>query len=459
MSTTLEPTLTLADLRAQISGVVIGPDDPEYDTARAVHSPEFDCRPMAVVRPVNARDVARIVGLARRSGVELAVRSGGHSVVGHSTTDGGIVLELSAMKALDIDVDARTVWAQTGLTAGEVTRAVGAHGLAIGFGDAGTVGIGGLTLGGGIGYLVRKYGLTIDNLLAAEVVTADGDILYVDSNHHPDLFWAIRGGGGNFGVVTSFQYRLHPVDLVTGGMLVLPATAETIAELAAVAEAASEDLSLIANIMPAPPLPFIPASEVGKLVMVLMLVHAGPQEDAERELGQLRSIADPIVDLTRPLRYAEMFPEVEPELPKLSALRTLFLDRIDTAVAADAVSRMQASGSPLPFAQLRILGGAAARIPLDATAFAHRARRAMLSFGVLMATPDELPRYEAWSQETVSAFRQGESAAYVNFSGDDGPEALRAAYPPATWQRLSEVKRRYDPDNLFRLNHNIPPSD
>src|ERR687894_1370849 len=224
--------LDVADIRefaSNVRGQLIRPGDGGYDEARAVFYGGIDRRPALIVRAKDATDVSRVVALARESGLELAVRSGGHSVAGHGTTEGGIVLDLSEMKGLEIDVEGRTAWAETGLTAGEYTNAAGAHGLATGFGDTGSVGIGGLTLGGGAGFLVRKYGLTIDDLVAAELVTADGELLRVDTETEPDLFWAIRGGGGNFGVATRFQFRLHPVDTVVGGMLILPATPELIA--------------------------------------------------------------------------------------------------------------------------------------------------------------------------------------------------------------------------------------
>src|SRR5512145_2811448 len=230
-------TISIPQLRSDFRGAVIAPGDAEYDRARTVFYGGIDRHPAVIIKPVDAEEVARIVSLARETGMELAVRSGGHSTAGHSVSEGGIVLDLSAMKDLQIDTKARTAWAETGLTAGEVTTAAAAHGLAVGFGDTGSVGIGGITLGGGVGYLVRKYGLTIDNLLAAEVVTADGQVLRVDAENHPDLFWAIRGGGGNFGVVTRFQYRLHPLETVLGGMLILPATPEIIRNFIAAADA------------------------------------------------------------------------------------------------------------------------------------------------------------------------------------------------------------------------------
>jgi FAD/FMN-containing dehydrogenase len=243
-------TVSIRQLRA-LDGRVIIPGDAAYDQARTVFDGGIDRHPAVIIRPADATEVAQVVALARDTGLELAVRSGGHSLAGHSTTNGGIVLDLSQMKALDIDLERRTAWAQTGLTSGEYTTAMGAHGLTTGFGDTGSVGIGGITLGGGIGYLVRKHGLTIDNLLAAELVTPDGRLLRTDAETQPELFWAIRGGGGNFGVATRFRFRLHPVDTVVGGMLILPATPQVISGFVAEAQAAPEELST--NVMPAPP--------------------------------------------------------------------------------------------------------------------------------------------------------------------------------------------------------------
>jgi FAD/FMN-containing dehydrogenase len=265
----------VSDLRETLNGHVITPAHVGYEQARTLFYGGFDHRPAAIVRPTGVGDVARVVRLASEAGLELAVRSGGHSSVGHSTSDGGVVIDLSAMKALTIDPVGRTAWAEAGLRAGEYTAAVGAHGLATGFGDTASVGVGGITLGGGVGFLVRRHGLTIDSVLAAEVVTADGQIRRADPKTHPDLFWAIRGGGGNFGIATRLRYRLHAVDTVVGGTLVLPATPEVIAGFVAEADAAPEDLSTIANIMPAPPLPFVPDGQHGQLVVMAQLAYAG----------------------------------------------------------------------------------------------------------------------------------------------------------------------------------------
>src|SRR4029453_8174495 len=291
-------TLSIPQLRAALNGRVIALGDPGYDRTRALFTGGLeDLRPAVIVRVADAADVARVVALAHESGLELAVRSGGHSGAGHSSTDGGIVLGRRDMTALEIDPQTRTAWAETGLSAAAYSTAAAAHGLATGFGDTGSVGIGGITLGGGIGYLVRKHGLTVDDLLAADIVTADGRLLRTAAHHHPDLFWAIRGGGGNFGVATRFQYRLHPVPSIVGGMLLLPASAGVVAEFIALAEAAPGGVSMIANVMPAPPLPFVPAERHGQLVILAIMAYAGPTEAGEHAVAPFRALAAPIADL------------------------------------------------------------------------------------------------------------------------------------------------------------------
>src|SRR3954471_8025326 len=272
----------MSSLRADLDGRVITPDDPGYDDARGVFFTGFDGRPAAVVRVAGASDVSRVVNLAHETGAELAVRGGGHGRAGYGTSEGGIVLDLSAMNGVEIDAEGRTAWAQSGVKAGEYTKATGEHGLATGLGDTATVGVGGITLSGGVGFLVRRYGLTIDDVLGAEVVTADGEILEVDEQTHADLFWALRGGGGNFGVATRLRFRLHEIHRVVGGMLVLPASAEVIAGLVDAADAAPEELSMIANIIKAPPMPFVPAERHGKPVVMALMVFAGDAAAGER---------------------------------------------------------------------------------------------------------------------------------------------------------------------------------
>ena len=457
MSSISTSSISIPRLRDSFDGRVTAPDDAGYDQARKVFYGKYDRRPAAIVRPVDAAEVAQVVTLAADSGLELAVRSGGHSLAGHSVSEGGIVLDLSEMTALDLDLEGRTAWAQTGLTAGAYTTAVGGHGLATGFGDTASVGIGGLTLGGGVGFLVRGHGLTIDNLLAAEVVTADGRVLQVDAETHPDLFWAIRGGGGNFGVATRFRYRLHELPSIVGGMLLLPGNAEVIEALVATAEAAPEELSLIANVMVAPPMPFLPPAAHGQLVVMTLLCYAGDAEAGERALAPFRALADPIADMVQPMPYAGLFePADDMEVVEESA-RSLFMDGVDSRAATAIVEQLRATTAPMAVAQLRVLGGAMARVPAEATAFAHRDRRVMAGVGCVYQDAGERPTHEAWADGFAAALRGG-PGVYVNFLSNEGPDRVREAYPGRTWDRLVEVKRRYDPGNLFRLNQNIPPT-
>ena len=449
----------LDELHARVEGRVIGPDDEDYDRARAVFYGGFEgVKPSVIVRAARPGDVSTVVTFARDRGVELAVRSGGHSPAGHGTTDGGIVLDLGELKGLEIDADRRTAWAETGLTALEVSTAAAKHDLAIGFGDTGSVGIGGITLGGGVGYLVRKQGLTIDSLLAAEIVTADGETHLVDEDHEPDLFWAIRGGGGNLGVATRFRYRLHELPGIVGGMLILPASPEVIAGFMAEAEGAPEELSAIANVMVAPPLPFLPPDAAGSLVLMSLMCFAGDAEAGERALAPFRSLATPIVDQLRPMPYPEIYPPEDDSYHPTAAGRTMFLDRVDLGTAETIVERLQASDAVVRVTQLRTLGGAMARVPAEATAFAHRSSRIMANVAAFYEGEADRPAKQAWVDGSAEALQQGDEGAYVGFLVEEGEERVRAAYPGSTWDRLAEVKRRYDPTNVFRRNQNVPPA-
>jgi FAD/FMN-containing dehydrogenase len=448
----------IPELRAALDGRVIAPGDAAYDEARGVFYRGIDRRPAAVIRVAGADDAARVVNLARDTELELAVRSGGHSAAGHGTSDGGVVLDLSEMRGLDVDLDGRTAWAETGLTAAEYATAAGAHGLATGFGDAGTVGIGGITLGGGVGFLVRKHGLTIDDLIGAELVTADGELVRVDAENEPDLFWAIRGGGGNFGVVTRLQLRLHELDQIVGGMLMLPASPKVIASFVDAAEAAPEELSAIANVMLAPPMPFVPAEHHGKPIVMTLVAHAGGGEAGERAVAPFRALATPLADMVRPMRYAEMYELGEGPHPVAAAARTMFVESIDRDTAATILDRLQAATAPMAAVQLRVLGGALARVPADATAFAHRERRMMVNVAAMYEQREEAATHEAWVAGVADALGP-EYGAYVGFLGDEGQARVREAYPGTTWDRLRAIKARHDPTNVFRLNQNIPPAD
>ncbi|HEY6609432.1 MAG TPA: FAD-binding oxidoreductase [Candidatus Limnocylindria bacterium] len=443
----------------EVAGRVIMPGDADYDSARAVMMGGIERHPAAIVRVADAADVARVIAYARATGTELAVRSGGHSGAAHSTTEGGIVIDLRDLRTLEIDAEARTVRAGTGLTAAEVSSAAAEHGLAIGFGDTGTVGIGGITLGGGVGYLSRRDGLTIDNLLGAEIVTADGQVLDVDADTHPDLFWAIRGGGGNFGVATRFTYRLSQLDGVVGGMLVLPATPETVAGWIAADEAAADELSSIANVMSCPPMPMVPEEHHGSLVIFGMIAWSGRREDGDAAIAPFRALATPLADLVQPIGYPEMLPPEDADYHPTAVATNLFIRSVDETVAGVILEALAASDAPMRAVQLRVQGGAIARVPAEATAYAHRSSPIMVNIAALYEGPDDRAPKQAWVDQLSATLDQGVAGAYVNFVGDEGPDRVRAAYPPATFERLAAVKAVYDPTNLFRLNQNVPPAD
>ena len=464
----------IAALRSEVEGTVIEPGDEGYDAARTIVMGGIDRHPAAIVQVAGVEDIRRVLAVARETGVELAVRSGGHSGAGYGTTEGGLVIDLRKLRGIEIDPAARTAWAEPGLTAADVSKAAGEHGLAIGFGDTGTVGIGGITTGGGIGYLVRKHGLTIDNLLAADVITADGELRRADAATNPDLFWAIRGGGGNVGIVTRFQYRLAELPQVVGGMLFLPVSAEIIERFIQLADEAPEEMSTIANVMPCPPMPMVDQAWHGKLVIFGLMCFAGGAEAGEaafrpfRELSKLAGLDQPIADLVRPMTYPEMFPEEpggeggEGEYHPLAVSKNLLIDRVDRATAEVIMDRLEKLDAPVRVAQLRVMGGAMARVPWDATAFAHRRFKVLVNVAAFYTDEADRVEKDAWMQEFSAAIQAASGAtsscAYVNFVNDEGPERVHDVYPEATYQRLAEIKRTYDPQNVFRLNQNVPPA-
>jgi FAD/FMN-containing dehydrogenase len=362
------------------------------------------------------------------------------------------------MKDLDIDADAKTAWVGAGIKAGEYTTATGEQGLVTGLGDSGSVGLGGITLAGGVGFLVRKNGLTIDDLLAAELVTADGELVEVSEDSEPDLFWAIRGGESNFGIATRFKLRLHEISEIVGGMLILPATPEVVTGFLDAADAAPEELSTIANIMVAPPMPMIPEEAHGKPVLMGLFAYVGPVDQADSVFAPFRALADPYADMVRPMRYPELYEGPEPE-PQLASGANFFKDAIEPAHAEAILEELPKSTAMMKAVQLRVLGGALARVPNDASAFAHRDRRLMVNISAMYADPGEQETHQAWVDGLGEALGKNGAGGYVGFLGDEDEETLRAAYPGGTWERLQGLKRRYDPDNLFRLNHNIPPAD
>jgi FAD/FMN-containing dehydrogenase len=451
---------SIPELRARLLGEVVAPNDLRYESARLVVNAAVDRRPALIVRAADSADVVLAVSFARAEGLELAVRGGGHSFAGHGTSDGGLVLDMSNMRALHVDPQRRIAQAQAGLTAEQYTADTARHGLTTGLGDSGSVGIAGLTLGGGIGWLVRKHGLTIDDLLAAELVTADGDRLHVDSEQHPDLFWALRGGGGNFGVITRLQYRLHAIDTILGGMLILPASTGTLSSFIAAAAAAPDELSTIAILVALPPLPFVPSEHHGRLALMVRLAYAGDLEKGQEAIAPLRALATPLADAITPMPYQQMYAADGPGPGRVRrATRSMFLDDFDEYAEATILDRVQARPSPMSAVEIRVLGGAMARVPADATAFSHRERRLMVTFGAGYQDLAQAVSHETWVADSLDAMRPAAHGVHVSFLADEGTARVHEAYPEATYRRLAAIKRRYDPTNLFRVNQNIAPHD
>jgi FAD/FMN-containing dehydrogenase len=450
------PIIKLQDLANQIKGNIILPEDADYDKARRAFSGEIDRKPRAIVRVVDAEDIRKTILFARENNLELSIRSGGHSATGASIINDAIVIDLRGMKKIDVDMATKTAWVETGLTAGEVTVELDKYNLALGFGDTGSVGVGGITLGGGVGFLVRKFGLTIDNLLAAEIITADGHILQTDKDHDPDLFWAIRGGGGNFGVATKFKFQLHDLADCYGGLLFLPATPEVIWKSVNIAKEAPEELSVIYNIMPLPPMPFVPAEHHGKLSIMAMIVYAGDPKEGEKVVAPIRALAAPFADILKPMRYKDIyFPENDDYHPKAVA-KNMHLDHIDEKLAEKILAHLNSLDAPMKALQLRVLGGAMNRIASDATAYAHRTSAIMANIATFYELEEEKLQRIIWVDEFLKLLDQGDPAVYVNFLGPhDEKGRILNAYPGMTWGRLLEIKKRYDPTNFFHNNANI----
>jgi FAD/FMN-containing dehydrogenase len=366
------------------------------------------------------------------------------------------------MRTLDLDPEARVVRIGPGLTWGEVSWDLQPYGLAVPSGDTGSVGVGGLTTGGGIGWLVRKYGLTVDSLLSAEIVTADGRLLCASEDENSDLFWAVRGGGGNFGVVTRFEFRAHPAGTVIAGAVVYDAAQarDVLAGWARYAAEAPEELSTIVFIMHAPPLPFLPAAMHGKRIIAIGVCCLGELEAAQRTVEPLRRLGTPIADVTGPAPYPAVYALTEgiPSHGFNLEVRSVLLRRLGGGAFETILRYIESMAPPMDLLQLRVLGGAMARVPADATAFAHRDKEFMATAISLWADPTETDMRRSW----VERFRQGmepfSDGLYVNFLGDEGPERVISAYGPETYRRLAVLKRRYDPANLFRGNQNIEPA-
>jgi FAD/FMN-containing dehydrogenase len=458
---TLHLAAAPADLAAfarALRGRLVRPGDPSYEEESQVWNSALQGAPLAIVRAADAGDVATAVGFACRNDIDIAVRSGGHSIAGHSTGDGVLVIDMRDFRGLHVDLAQGTVWAGAGLTAGEVTAALSEHGMAVPFGDTPTVGIAGLTLGGGIGWLARKHGLAIDHLQAVEIVTADGEVRTASATEHPDLFWALRGGGGNFGIVTRFQYRMVPVGQVLGGAIFLPPTRDVLRSLVPIAGSAPEELTTIGFLMPTPPVPFVPEERHGQPSLVLMFVYAGDPAEGQKAIAPFLEVAEPYGIAAMPMPYPGIY-EFTKEGGERgpSTTRSVFLDVLDDE-SIDAILEAVDRAPEAFMIQLRVFGGAMARVPVDATAFAHRTANAQVTVITPFTDPARVDEAVAWNRGLYAALEPKSTGTYVNFLEDEGEDRIRAAYPDTTYRRLATVKRRYDPRNAFHRNQNVRPA-
>ena len=449
-------------LRATMRGPVLAPGDPGYDAARRVWNGSINKHPALVARCTGVADVIAALRVAASHDLPVSVRGGGHSFAGFGTCDDGLVIDLVLMKGIRVDPRTRRVIAQGGVTWGDLDHETAAFGLATTGGLISTTGIGGLTLGGGIGWLMRKHGLACDNLVAADVVTADGQMLHVSGDEHPDLFWALRGGGGNFGIVTAFEYQLHPVSTVLAGALVCPGerAAEVMKHYAEWAADEPDELCTLVEFATAPDADFIPQAHRGKPAVFVVLCHCGPLADAEAAVGRLRDALPVIADLVEPMPYPAMQSFFDEDYPAglWSYTKSHYLDNLDSA-AVDALAAAAAALPGRSFIDLHHLEGAPSRTDPQTAAFDHRKARYAVVFGGVCEDEAGFADCRAWAQEHWSALAShATGSAYSNFMADADDDAVRAAWGPEKYKRLVAVKRRYDPANRFRFNHNIPPA-
>jgi FAD/FMN-containing dehydrogenase len=450
--TFLLETPALESLRAGMRGQVLGPADAGYETARKVHNGMIDKRPAVIARCTGVADVMTALAFGIDQRLPVAVRGGGHNVAGKAVCDDGIVIDLSSMKGMRVDPAARVARAQAGLTWGEFDRETQAFGLATTGGAVSTTGIAGLTLGGGIGWLQRMYGLTCDNLLSADVVTADGRLLTASATDNADLFWGLRGGGGNFGIVTSFDYQLHEIGPVLAGPAVYPFSAATsvFRFYRDYTASAPDDVFLEFGMATLPD---------GQRVIMLFAVYVGPPEAGEAVVQPIREFGSPLEVAIVPMSYCDVQRAYDGDFPfgllnywKSSNLRELSDDAIDTMIAF-----METAPSDRPMVIIDQFGGAVARVPNDATAFGHRDAAYDLIIAAIWSDPSEQEAHIDWARRFWDAMQPYASGdVYVNYLSEEGDERVRAAYGHH-YARLVELKRRYDPQNVFQHNQNITP--
>ena len=454
MSTAVQEEL-VQNLRSRVSGSVLDAEDLRYDEVRAVHNGLIDRRPLVIVRAADARDVVAALAAARSAGLEVSVRGGGHNVAGRAVTDGGLMIDLAEMRAIEVDPERRTATAQGGVTWAELNDATAAHGLAVTGGVVSSTGIAGLTLGGGLGWLMGTHGLAADNLEAVELVTAAEDVLSVDGVHHPDLLWALRGGGGNFGVATALTYRLHPLDSVTGGLIAHPLDAggDLLRFYRQALADASDDLTVFAGLVHAP-------DGSGMKLAALVVFHAGDAEAAERELAPFKAFGSPLMTEVGPMPYPVMNTLLDGGFPDgaLNYWLSSFTRGLPDALIDTAVERFASTPSPMTSMLFEHFHGAVTRVGRTETAVPHREPGWNLLIPSVWTEPARTEENIRWTRETHAALQPHLSARrWLNYLGDDqGDDAIRAAYGP-NYERLQEIKRRYDPGNVFHLNHNISP--
>ena len=457
---------TIRELEIGLTGSVVGPGDPSYETARRVWNHAIDKQPALIVRAASTGDVVRAVGFARSEGRPIAIRGGAHSVAGFSTCDEGIVIDLGHMNDVRVDVESRRVFAGGGTRWKTFDAAAQQHGLATTGGMVSSTGIGGLTLGGGIGHLVRKYGLTCDNLLSVELVTADGSVVHASESQNSELFCALRGGGGNFGIVTNFELAVHPLGpLVLGGVIFYPGTQATqvMKSWRDLLPNVPDELSTAVSLATAPPAPFIPEEWHNMKVTVVIVCWAGDLAGGEHVVKPLRTLGTPITDLVGPIPYLDLQQLLDPAWGAGAGnyYTSAFLGRLpDDAIETLAHYHWRSADLPV-LAELHIhhLGGAVARVPAGSTAFTNRRSPFLLNCAVRTPDPADLPQHLAWARAARNAISiYGKGEAYVNFTGEEGKSNVRASYSPTIYARLQAVKDQYDPYNVFRFNLNIPPN-
>ena len=452
---------TVQELRESVRGDVVTARDAEYDEARSVWNGAHDARPAVIVRCTGVADVIASVGFARSNDLEIAVRGGGHSIAGFSTCDDGIVIDLSLMNEVRVDPSAQRAYVGPGAVWGDVDHETQAHGLATTGGLVSTTGVAGFTLGGGIGWTMRKFGLACDNLVAADLVTADGRLLHTSESENPNLLWGLRGGGGNFGIVTQFELALHPLGpTVYAGPVFYPAEAAEplLRAFRTWSETAPDDVTALVNLTTAPPLPAIPAEWHGKKVVALVAVSTGPLEEGEGRVAPLRAVAEPIVDLLGPMPYTFIQSLLDPLWEKgIGAyFKATNLARLDDELIERLCTMHRAAPGPQCEVHVHQMGGAVGRVAEDASAFSERAMPVVLNAVTGWRDPADAGSHSEWARTVIAtALEASTGRAYVNFLGDTG--AARSSYGEETYARLVALKNAYDPTNVFRRNQNVEP--